>query len=265
MHENLFMKKSNADPSRFRQADRSTPDELGYRGEMDHYIQNSIGSYYEKIENFPKYIPRQALSRFIALFEIFQKAFFVQGDIIECGVNLGGCLMYFAQLSSILEPVNLQRRVVGFDTFSGFAAINDKDKSVGSHNSEMKKGGYSADSYDDLLRSVELYDKNRFLGHINKVSLIKGDACKTIPRFIAENTHTMVSLLHLDFDLYEPTKVAIENFVPRMPKGGVIIFDELNNDSWPGETVAVMESLGLGNLRIARLPYEPHISYAILE
>jgi hypothetical protein len=71
-----------------------------------------------------------------------------------------------------------------------------------------------------------------------------------------------VSLLHLDFDIYAPTKAAIEHFVPRMPKGGIIVFDELNNKSWPGETVAVLESLNINQLEIKRFPFEPHVSYA---
>jgi hypothetical protein len=53
--------------------------------------------------------------------------------------------------------------------------------------------------------------------------------------------------------------------VSRMPKGAVIVFDELNNRTWPGETLAVMETLGLTRLRIQRFNYEPHVSYAIIE
>ena len=71
-------------------------------------------------------------------------------------------------------------------------------------------GALLADSYDELLRLIELYDKDRFLGHIPKVELIKGDATQTIPRFAADHPHLVVSLLFLDFDLYEPTKAALE-------------------------------------------------------
>jgi hypothetical protein len=35
--------------------------------------------------------------------------------------------------------------------------------------------------------------------------------------------------------------------------------------SWPGETVAVLDTLGLKNLRIRRLPFEPYISYAVID
>jgi hypothetical protein len=75
----------------------------------------------------------------------------------------------------------------------------------------------------------------------------------------------VVSLLYLDFDLYAPTKAAIDTLLPRMPKGAILAFDELNQAQWPGETMAVVESIGLRNLRIQRFPYVPQLSYAVLD
>jgi hypothetical protein len=251
------------DPSRFRQASRSTGTEVEYRRSMEKYIVEGVGTFNEKMENFPKYISRQVTARYLALYEVFKLVINIQGDIIEGGVNWGGGLMWFAQISAALEPVNFQRRIVGFDTFSGFASISEKDSGTG-RNTEMKTGGYAADSYDDLIKDIGLFDNNRFIGHIPKVLLVKGDVAETIPAFIASNPHQIVSLLHLDFDLYEPTKIALEHFLPRMPKGAVLLFDELNNLSWPGETVAVIQSMLLSKVEIRRFPFEPHISYAIL-
>jgi len=251
------------DPSRFRQANRSTGSEIDYRHAMEEYAVHGIGTYNEKFENFSKYISRQTTARYLALYEIFKLVINIQGDIIEGGVNWGGGLMWFAQMSASLEPVNFQRRIIGFDTFSGFAGISDKD-SKSSRNTEMKKGGFAADSYEDLLHNIELFNKNRFIGHIPKVALVKGDVAVTIPEFLDANPQQIVSLLHLDFDLYEPTKLALKYFLPRMPKGSVIIFDELNNLSWPGETTAVLEGLDLSKIEIKRFPFEPHISYAVL-
>jgi hypothetical protein len=69
----------------------------------------------------------------------------------------------------------------------------------------------------------------------------------------------------MDFDLYEPTKVALETFVPRMPKGAVLAFDELDNPIWPGETQAALDAVGLRNLRLQRLDFDPYISFASLD
>ena len=220
-------------------------------------------SWETKLENFPKYVRRQNLTRFLALYEIFKLIQPVKGSIIECGVNHGFGTMSWAKFSAILEPVNLMRRVYGFDTFEGFPGVSEKDRSASSQH--VKEGDLAADVHDELTQLIDIYDSTRFIGHVNKVQLVRGDATKTIPAFVEENPHLLVSLLYLDFDLYEPTKVALEHFLPRMPKGAVVAFDELDNPLWPGETLAMLEVHAKRPLRIERLDFDPYIGFAILD
>ena len=215
-----------------------------------------------KLENFPKYVRRQHLKRFLALYELFKLVLPVKGSIVECGVFRGFGLMSWAKLSTMLEPENLTRRIYGFDTFAGFPSHSDKDtNSV----AMPEQGALYADSYEELTALLEEYDRDRFLGHIDKVHLVKGDVTETIPRFVTEHPHLVVSLLFLDLDLYEPTKAAIEHFLPRMPRGAVIAFDELDNPMWPGETLAMLDCVGAARLRLRRLEWDPYIGYAIIE
>jgi hypothetical protein len=215
-----------------------------------------------KLENFTKYVRRQQLKRFLAMYEIFKLILPIKGSIVECGVFKGFGIMAWAKLSTMLEPENLTRRIYGFDTFSGFPSVSEKDKnSIEKHT----KGTLYANSYDELKELIIEYDRDRFLGHLNKISLIKGDVIQTIPKFIIDNSHLVVSLLFLDMDLYEPTKAAVEYFLPRMPKGAVIAFDEIDNPMWPGETNAVLDSIGINNLKLQRLEWDPYISYAVIE
>ena len=227
------------------------------------YYDASLGGAVDKLRNFTKFVPRQALSLFLAKQEIFREVLNVHGHIIECGVFLGGGLLSWAQFSAIYEPYNHVRRVVGFDTFSGFPEIRSED--LGADVDYVKSGGLYAPAEADLREGIRLYDLNRPIGHIERVKLVVGDATQTIPRFVEENRHLVVALLYLDFDLYEPTKVAIETFLPRMPKGSIIAFDELDQAYWPGETMAVLETVGLRNLRLRRVPYCPQLSFAVLE
>ena len=53
----------------------------------------------------------------------------------------------------------------------------------------------------------------------------------------------IISLLFIDFDLYKPCKYAINKFLPRMAKGSILAFDEINNEGWPGETLALLEEI----------------------
>ncbi|MBI3610076.1 MAG: class I SAM-dependent methyltransferase [Nitrospirae bacterium] len=215
-----------------------------------------------KLENFPKYVRRQHLKRFLALYEIFKLILPVKGSIVECGVYRGFGLMSWAKLSTILEPENLTRRIYGFDTFEGFPSAHAKDQS---EYKKTEEGELASSCYDELLQLIKEYDSDRFLGHIGKAELIRGDMVKTIPEFIEKRQHLVVSLLFLDCDLYEPTKAAIEYFLPRMPKGAVIAFDELDNPIWPGETSALLDTVGVGRLKLRRIEWDPYICYAVLE
>ncbi|HLO15685.1 MAG TPA: TylF/MycF/NovP-related O-methyltransferase [Anaerolineales bacterium] len=240
-----------------------TKNDQAFSQGMERFFQQSLGSNMDKLRNFSKFVPRQSLSNFIAKHELFRHILTIHGHIIECGVFLGGGLMTWGQLSAIYEPVNHVRRVVGFDTFSGFPKIGDEDN--GENPEYAVSGGLSTNAYDDIKEAIRLYDLNRPVGHIPRIELVVGDATKTIPQYVQNNPHLVVAMLYLDFDLFDPTRIAIEMLLPRMPKGAMIVFDELNQSAWPGETLAVLETVGLRNLRIQRFPYMPQLSYAILD
>jgi|SRR5579862_4138761 len=225
-------------------------------------FNSSKDSLQERLDTFPKYARRPVLTRFLALYEIFKRVLKVKGSIVECGVFRGFGLMSWAKLSAILEPTNLTRRIYGFDSFTGFPDSHKKDRnSIES----AARGKLCADSFSELTSLISLYDQDRYLGHIGKVKLVKGNARKTIPQFIRENRHLVVSLLFLDFDLYEPTRVALRHFIPRMPKGSIVAFDELDNPIWPGETEALLEEGGIHRLKIQRLSFDPYIGFAVIE
>lgn len=251
------------DPSRFHELTLSNQTDVEYRIGLENYFSTSISSNVEKLESFAKYVPRPVIMRFLCRYEIFKQVLNIHGSVIECGVLLGGSLMAWAQFSTILEPINHQRKIIGFDTFSGFPSIATEDKTGTSEHA--KPGGLAIDSFQDLQESIRLYNMNRPLSHIDKVKLVRGDIKETVPLFLKENPHTVISLLHLDVDVFEPTSVALEYFVPRIPKGGIIVFDELNAETFSGETIAVMQKLGINNLRIQRLTFGSQISYAIIE
>jgi len=227
---------------------------------MERCIADSPFSNLDKLRNFALYAPRQDLTTFLVRCEIFKRVLEIQGSVIECGVLRGGGLMAWAQFSAIFEPTNHQRRIVGFDTFSGFPQLSKHDLS--SEATHAHPGGLAVDSYDHLRHCVDLYDLNRFIGHVPKVELVRGDATKTIPQYLKENPQLIVSLLYLDFDIYAPTVAALKHFLPRMPKGAVIAFDELNLKDWHGESVAVLKTLNLREYRIERCSFGSVISFA---
>jgi hypothetical protein len=97
------------------------------------------------------------------------------------------------------------------------------------------------------------------------VELIRGDATITIPQFLKDNPHLLISMIYFDFDIYEPTVIGLKTFIERMPKGAILAFDELNDKVFPGETVALLHTVGIKNLKLKKTFFDPYISYAIIE
>ena len=204
------------------------------------------------------YLDRRLVTLCLTRIHLFEKIIDVPGAIVECGVHRGNSLMLFQHLSSILEPTNINRQIVGFDTFEGFPSVspNDPGASV----------GHMRDTdYEHLLDWIALQDRNRLVGHVPKVELVRGDATQTIPAYARDNPHLIIALLYLDFDILEPTSVALQHLLPLVPRGGVVGFDELGQKKWSGETVAMRRHLNLGGVSLRRFAYDPHVTYFVVE
>jgi len=202
---------------------------------------------------------RQALTPSLFRIKLFEKIINIQGSIVECGVHRGNNFMLFNQLIAILEPYNLNRKVIGFDTFEGFSSLSEEDD-----DKRTTKHMFSDTSYEDIKALLALHDDNRAAAHVSRGELVKGDACETIPAYVQANPHLMIAMLYLDFDIYEPTKVALEHLAPLVPKGGIIAFDEANVAHWPGESKALKEYFNLNNLKVERMHFEPYASYVVV-
>lgn len=257
------MKRMNERRRSYRfQLPTRTADEHAFLGLLNRAAERSTQTRVEQFMAFPVWAPRQNVARFLAQWELFKLAREIHGSIIECGVAFGGGLMAWAHFLSIAEPVAHTRRVIGFDTFDGFPAITDRDRGT-SH--LAYKGGMKTPFEGELAMLAGLHDLNRAVGHIPRVELVSGDACKTIPQYVSKHPELIVSMLVLDFDIYEPTLAALEHLGPRMPRGGVVVFDELNCRDWPGETEAVRESGLLNRGVLKRCEFTSTMSYLVIE
>ena len=214
-------------------------------------------------DGFPKYAKRQEVTRFLARHKLFEKIIDVQGAIIECGVYRGNGIFTWALLSSIYEPIGgILRKVIGFDTFDGFPSVHEKDTKKGKLT--WKRGDLKVSTFEEIQSAIKIFDKNRFLSQMSKIEVVKGDFIKTGKKYLKKNPQTLISLLFLDFDLYEPTKEALKIFLPRMAKGSIIVFDQINHSLWPGETQALLEEFNIKRKKINKFSFEVNMSYIIL-
>lgn len=215
----------------------------------------------EKIQNMGLFINRMNLSRILFMNELYQKIIDVHGVVIEFGVRWGQNMALYQNLRGIYEPYNYNRKIIGFDTFDGFPEIDEKD------GIKVAKGDYKVtNKYSEYLEKVLTYHESESpIAHKRKFDLVVGDATKTFETYLKENPETIVALAYFDFDIYKPTKICLELLLDRVTKGSVIAFDELNCPEFPGETIALMETIGLKKYAIKRSPLNPLISYMIIE
>ena len=196
------------------------------------------------------------LSR-IKLFEMIRE---MPGSIVECGVYRGNSLMLLQQLSLTLEPYAINRTIYGFDTFEGFRSIDSKNDPR-----DIDETMFS-DTNDRLLEAVvALQDVVRPVNRIAKTHLVKGDIAKTVPEFVQNNPGLLISLLILDTDLYDSTKVALTNFIPHMHKGAIVLLDEVCYSKFIGETIAFKEVCDLRKVRLKKFPFDSTCGYFEVE
>jgi hypothetical protein len=120
--------------------------------------------------------------------------------------------------------------------------------------------------YEEYLdKLLNLQEQLNPIAHLKKYELVRGNAINTVPAYFVKHPETIVSLAVFDFDIYEPTRVALEAVRPHLCKGSILVFDELCDDVFPGETIALQEILGLNNVRIQRMPMTSRISYMEIE
>ncbi len=217
----------------------------------------------EFLSNLGLFLNRQALSRILFMHDLYKQIIPVHGIVIEFGVRWGQNLALFSSFRGMYEPFNYARKIVGFDTFEGFPAVSPQDGA----DRVVAAGAYAVTrDYESYLDTVLAYhEKESPLSQIRKYELIKGDAAETFERYLRDHPETIIALAYFDFDIYEPTKRCLALVKDRVTKGSVIGFDELNCPTFPGETVALKEELGLSRYAIRRSPENPLTSYLVVE
>lgn len=215
------------------------------------------------LSNLGLFLSSKDLARILFMEHVYKQIIDVAGVIMDFGTRWGQNMALFQALRGLYEPFNRHKKIIGFDTFKGFPKLSIKD----GKSDLMKLGNTSTtkDYYKYLEELMESQEKLNPLSHIKKYEIRVGDAILEIEKYLKENTHTIVALAYFDFDIYLPTKKCLDAIKPRLVKGSILAFDELNDPDSPGETIAVMESLGLNNIRLKRFPITSRASYFMVE
>ena len=241
-----------------------SPHEDKIRRQFVEHFRNCPIPDVDILSNLGLFLSSKNLSRILFMDFLYQQIIDVPGIVIEFGTRWGQNLAILAALRGIYEPFNRHRKIVGFDTFTGFPSISDKDN-ISSPIIREGELTTTPDYVDYLAAILEYHEQDNPLSHVKKFELRAGDATVEIDEYLEEYPETIVALAFFDFDIYEPTKKCLKAIRPHLVRGSVLGFDELNDHDSPGETIALDEVFGLNNVRLRRWRYVSRTSYFVVE
>ncbi len=142
------------------------------------------------------------------------------GDTAECGVWTGASSWFICDATK-----GNGRTHHGFDSFAGLSQPAAADR-VASHETYWQEG--DLDSSEAIAaRTLSDYD----------VRLYRG----MIPDRFPEVADRSFCFVHIDVDLYEPTRDSVSFFYDRLTHGGIMLLDDYGFATCPGATKAIDE------------------------
>ncbi|GAA5051750.1 class I SAM-dependent methyltransferase [Nocardia callitridis] len=205
------------------------------------------------IDNLPVYLRRHQLADLLTMDALYRLLPELPGVIMEFGVLHGRHLAILSALRSLYEPYNCFRRIIGFDTFTGFPDLSDIDQV--SPSAAVGRFAVPPREVDHLREVLAVHESGDAVSHVERTFVIQGDVRETVPRYLAENPETIIGMAFFDLDLYEPTRELLEAIRPHLAKGSILAFDELGHPRWPGVTAALRETFGLDRVVLRQLPH----------
>lgn len=187
---------------------------------------------------------------------------FLEGDIVESGVYQGKSLLGMALM---LKELGSDKKVYGFDSFSGFPPIYDYKDNFERFDELLSAGDITEDHYHDIkknlewrsqlsgsqvspasisgsgdfsLTSRELIEKKMEILGLDNVVLIDGPFEDAM---VDANGPEKIMCTLMDCDLYQSYVTTFKFVWPRLVEGGLIYLDEYYSLKFPGARIATNE------------------------
>ena len=187
----------------------------------------------------------------------------ISGDILEAGVFKGRSLLGIALM---LRELGSDKKVYGFDTFSGFPPIYHKNDDIDKFNYLFSQGKITKEHLDKVKKNIELRSvsnskkpnaenislsgdfsnnskevldsKIQLLG-LDNVVLVPGPFDETMVNDKFANLELMAAIL--DCDLYESYHTSLNFIWPKLAYKGYLYLDEYYSLKFPGAMIATDE------------------------
>ena len=202
--------------------------------------KNNFEEYYQICKKESLNVSKE---RFVSLYQSINYIYKndIEGDFVECGVFMGGSAMMISFAMREFDKINNSSKNLWlYDTFEGMAnpTIHDENILNEKATTELKNKTKKENSKDIWAYSSIDYVKQNIKKtniKLERVKYIKGLVEKTL----IKDKPKKISLLRLDTDFYESTKIELEELYPLLETGGIIIIDDYGH--WKGCKKAVDE------------------------
>ena len=192
------------------------------------------------------------LGKILGQYDVYRRICSLPGDIVEAGVFKGASLIRLATFREVCESP-YSRKIIGFDAFGEFPTQSaPQDAAYIEHFQEVSGTGIPV---DELERALELKG-------FRNIELVPGDITRTLPAYLAAHPELRLALLHLDADVYDPTRLVLESLWDRVVRQGVVMFDDYGTVE--GESRAVDEFFAERDVVIEK-PANSHVSAFIVK
>jgi O-methyltransferase len=161
----------------------------------------------------------------------------IPGDFVECGVWRGGNSLIAAE---VFRRNNSGKKVYLFDTFKGMTKPTEADQMLDGTPAlqqfrESETISHNSWCYSSLEEVQSNFSSRGLLE--NQSIFVEGPVEETLTDI--RNLPEQISVLRLDTDWYESTRIELEILYPRLSKGGCIIIDDYG--FWKGSRKATDE------------------------
>ncbi|UZE48085.1 hypothetical protein ONR75_25075 [Rhodopseudomonas sp. P2A-2r] len=206
---------------------------------------------------------RISLSKVLFYDEIVRRITNIPGVVMELGVQWGALTSLLYNLTSVREPYNFRRQIVGFDTFSGFPERSLSQAELDQGWKAHDLAG-AADAKQLAERCLEAHQVFSGMSHMSRHEFVEGDVMETLPVWFDANPSATVALCVFDMDLGIPTREALKHVLARSQKGTVLVFDEYAHPRFPEEGMMVRQVIDTMKLQPMKSELLPYTSYIVL-
>ncbi|MEI6586644.1 MAG: class I SAM-dependent methyltransferase [Sediminibacterium sp.] len=206
---------------------------------MDSYISRwendpmfiDLNGRYNKIHGIDNKLNTAFIGRLYILRQLAKQQLSKNSNFAECGTYAGMSVHFVADICS--------QRFIGIDSFEGVSEPGPND----------------TEYFKTLKLAIPQEIAEKTMQSHKNVELYKG----WIPEIFSTIDSLEYSYVHIDVDLYEPTKNSIEYFWPKLINGGVLICDDFGSYKTIGARKAMLDFFKQDN--ILELPTGQAIVY----